>query len=685
MTSSSYRPEIDGLRAIAVLSVVLYHANLGVPGGYVGVDVFFVISGYLITGIILRAQEADRFSLLEFWERRLRRIFPALSAMVVATLGVACYVMLPNELEDVGKSAIAQALFVANVFFWQDTNYFAGPAELKPLLHTWSLAVEEQFYFLLPVLLIALKKQSRQRIFNILITVTIVSFLASLYGVIHHDGATFFLLPTRAWELCFGCLLAASPWKTVSRPKVDHLIAVVGLIGVLGSMFLLDSQTPFPGLAALPSVAGATAILYATGSSENCAVGRLLAFRPLVFVGLISYSLYLWHWPVLVFMKYAGVEVTAANVWLFFVVIGSLAVVSWWFIEKPFREQRLLSRRKTVFLSSIAVSFVCVGLAAVVVYTEGLKSRFQGELLTLVEDTEWRGFEYRHPSYAAVRRDTLPALGVVPEESGKLDFVLWGDSHGMVMSYLFDDVSKQLGLSGVVIARAGRVPLPNVWNAADTTKAKINQELIFGRNVLAFLAKERPRNLFLVSRWSAKCEGMSAIEVLSNPSGAGNAGMVVDAEVVDVSPGNCANAVARQLANLIRTCEQLGIAVWIVKQVPECGEAQPAKDLLLRRTGVLGARPDTPALVADHDLRQQLPTRVFNSLAAGESKVKFLNPSPYFYDANDLHQMSSDGRAFYRDDDHLTRWGLERLRPLFLKTLTSIRSQAAANQVSGGQ
>jgi peptidoglycan/LPS O-acetylase OafA/YrhL len=212
MTGSGYRPEIDGLRALAVVPVVMFHLGLGFPGGFVGVDVFFVISGFLITGIIRRGIEHESFSLAEFWERRIRRIFPALFVMVVATLAVGSWLLLPNELEELGMSSVAQAFLLANVYFWRDTNYFAGPAEFKPLLHTWSLAVEEQFYLFFPLVLSFFRQLSRKKLFALFTAVALTSFAGSVYGAFFHAGATFFLLPTRAWELLIGCMLAVFPW-----------------------------------------------------------------------------------------------------------------------------------------------------------------------------------------------------------------------------------------------------------------------------------------------------------------------------------------------------------------------------------------------------------------------------------------------------------------------------------------
>jgi peptidoglycan/LPS O-acetylase OafA/YrhL len=242
---SGYRPEIDGLRAIAVIAVVMFHLGLGCPGGFVGVDIFFVISGFLITGIVQRRIENKTFSFEDFFSRRIRRIFPALAVMIITSIAAGYLILLPEDLAELGKSSVAQALFVANFYFASDTGYFAGPAELKPLLHTWSLAVEEQFYFIFPILLLILQRLNRGRLVLLLAVAFLISFSASIYGLYVFPTATFFLLPTRAWELLTGCLLALSPWKHNSSDFRDNVIAALGLFVVIVPILLMTVRHLF--------------------------------------------------------------------------------------------------------------------------------------------------------------------------------------------------------------------------------------------------------------------------------------------------------------------------------------------------------------------------------------------------------------------------------------------------------
>ena len=214
MIDFKYRPDVDGLRAVAVTLVLLFHAGLGFSGGFIGVDVFFVISGFLITGLILKEQESGKFSLANFWVRRIRRIIPAATVVVVAVLVAGFFILLPRDYEDLGKSAIAQQLMLSNVYFWRNTGYFDGPADLKALLHTWSLAVEEQFYLGYPFLMMLLHRFGRKVTVGALTFLGVGSLIVSVYGVEHHPSATFFLLPTRAWELLIGGLICFLPKPT---------------------------------------------------------------------------------------------------------------------------------------------------------------------------------------------------------------------------------------------------------------------------------------------------------------------------------------------------------------------------------------------------------------------------------------------------------------------------------------
>ncbi|MEM9840673.1 MAG: acyltransferase family protein [Pseudomonadota bacterium] len=334
-----HRPDIDGLRSLAIIPVVAYHVGSpAVPGGFAGVDVFFVISGFLITMIIRDELLAGSFSLLEFYKRRALRIVPALFVMIAATYAVAYATMLPVQFEDFGASVVAAGLFFSNIYFWQQTDYFAGSSEFLPLLHTWSLAVEEQFYLIFPLVMMAVAWFFRARFAPVLLALVLASFAVCLWGTANEPSATFYLLPTRAWELGIGALVA-----TAHIPKLPRWMAeMASLLGValIGyAVFMLDTSMDFPGYNALfPCLGAALLIAYA----RDTRVGALLSTSPFVGVGKISYSLYLWHWPVIVFYR-LEFHAQPDRVHMFEMVVFSiaLAIASYVFIEAPFRDKRL--------------------------------------------------------------------------------------------------------------------------------------------------------------------------------------------------------------------------------------------------------------------------------------------------------------------------------------------------------
>ena len=301
----SYRRDIDGLRCIAVLSVVAYHAGLSwLGGGFAGVDIFFVISGYLITSLILQEQLDNRFSLGNFYIRRARRLFPALFVVLASSTIFAWWLLMPREMEDFGESLATAAAFSSNFMFWSEAGYFDGPSEFKPLLHTWSLAIEEQYYMLFPLLLLACKAAGRY--LSILLSVALVSLTVAQWFISVAPAATFFLLPHRLWELMVGSLLAVAAirypdWFVHWTPATREAVSLIGLLAIAVTVLTYSSETAFPGVnAALPTLG--TACLIAAGIDGSTATLNLLSMRPFVAIGLISYSLYLWHWPVLVFV-----------------------------------------------------------------------------------------------------------------------------------------------------------------------------------------------------------------------------------------------------------------------------------------------------------------------------------------------------------------------------------------------
>lgn len=389
-----YRKEIDGLRAIAVLSVVLYHAGVGwLPGGFVGVDVFFVISGYLITQILRRDLQAGTFSVLHFYERRVRRIFPALFLVVLVTIPASLLWALPEQVENTSVSALTALFSVSNFYFWQQSGYFAPATDFMPLLHTWSLGVEEQFYLIFPLFLLVLVRL-RLSLFVVTAGLMIPAFAAALWLSEAKPAVAFYLLPARMWELGLGACLALLPNVMGKMPAWPRSLreggAVLGLALIITAVLRLRSDMPFPGWAALlPCIGAALIILYTQGGGI---VQNILSSPIMRFFGLISYSLYLWHWPVLVFtrMLTADAELGLVSASGAVVISITLATLSWRYVEMPFRKSGYVSF--PVLAKGLAITgFITVVLASANLINNGFPSRLSNSaniLLASGTDTD---------------------------------------------------------------------------------------------------------------------------------------------------------------------------------------------------------------------------------------------------------------------------------------------------------
>lgn len=332
----TYRKEIDGLRALAVLPVILFHAGFSLlPGGYTGVDIFFVISGYLITSILIKDLDNNNFSFVSFYERRARRILPAVFIVTFTCIPVAVLLMHPSQLKSFSEALIAISLFSSNILFWKKEDYFAPDAEENPLLHTWSLGVEEQFYIFFPILLLIMWKNKQQSIFFVVTTLCITSILLSEWGWRNTTTANFYLLPTRAWELGVGSLCALTLFKKAITP--NSFLAIGGFASIILSFFIFDEGTPFPSIyATLPVFGTALIIIYASPSNI---IGKLLSAKLLVGIGLISFSIYLWHQPLIAFTRIYGNNQLPEYLLILVALLSiPLAYLSWKYVEQPFRK-----------------------------------------------------------------------------------------------------------------------------------------------------------------------------------------------------------------------------------------------------------------------------------------------------------------------------------------------------------
>lgn len=431
---TKYRADIDGLRAVAVLPVVLFHAGFeAFSGGFVGVDVFFVISGYLITIILITELEVNDFSFRRFYERRARRILPALFFVMALTLPAAWLWMLPGQLDGYFQSIIYVVLFSSNVLFWQEHGYFTGAAELKPLLHTWSLAVEEQFYVLFPILLLLLWKLGRRTAALIIIVLALISLGLSEWAWRNTPVANFYLAPTRAWELLAGSLCAFA--MVGKAPRSSDVLSALGLALIALSILFYDATTPFPSLYAVPPVLGASLIIL-FGAQQGWTT-RLLTSRPLVGIGLISYSTYLWHQPLFAFARIRTVREPTPEL-MFALAALSLVLgwATWRWVERPFRigPHGKFPKPVSILAMSVIASVALVSVGWLGGTKDGAEGRFDPVVLEVLDTANDRAeWTCLYTPFTPLPQGVVDDC-ITPNGAGDVHAMLIGDSHSLSIS-----------------------------------------------------------------------------------------------------------------------------------------------------------------------------------------------------------------------------------------------------------
>jgi peptidoglycan/LPS O-acetylase OafA/YrhL len=491
-----YRSDIDGLRAIAVLPVVGFHAGLpGLSGGFVGVDVFFVISGYLIGSLILQELKAGTFTFSNFYYRRFKRILPALIFMLAVTTVAGLFVLYPARLAEFGRSLAAASLSVANIYFWLTSGYFDAPAATKPLLHTWSLAVEEQFYIVLPPLLMAARGLSLGGRRGLLWMLAAASFVASVIGVYAAPQSTFYLLHTRAWELLLGTLVGM--YAPPAMRAVREGMALSGLAMIAGSVLVFKEGMHFPGLAAVPPCLGAALIIW-SGAGGQTVVGRFLSLKPLTFIGLISYSLYLWHCPIIVLYKQQVLHpVALADQALMIGGALLLATVSWKYVERPFRAPTLSP--KLIFTTSAAGTAALTVAALCLVQMRGLPERFSPAVNLVSSYLDYDGEEQLRSGVCLIGSGYTFAdfdkTTCLRHDLRKKNVVLLGDSHA---AHLYHGLRKQLPDASISQATASGCRATLRHNASDSARCTDLMDYMFD----TYLPAKKPDLLLLAGRWT---------------------------------------------------------------------------------------------------------------------------------------------------------------------------------------
>jgi len=624
------RPDIDGLRAVAVSTVVLYHIGPRyVPGGFVGVDIFFVISGYLITALLLEDIRKERFSIGYFYERRIRRILPALFAVLLTSSIAAWITFFPIATRDYGLSLMATVSFWSNELFRSQVNYFHPAGTTFPLLHTWSLAVEEQFYIFYPLFLFLVSRYLRKRYAVAIGCVMLASFAWSVWRIVPDAQAIFYLAPGRAWELMLGGLLAIGVIPALRRPAAAHALGFLGL-GLIGySVFAFSSSTLFPGVNALFPCVGAALVIY-SGTAAQPVTAWALSARPIVFVGLISYSLYLWHWIILVFTEYyltrplSRFEAVA-------VIVASLlaATLSWRFVENPFRGRGAICTRSALFAGTALIVLLFAAGGALAYFTNGLPNRYSSAVQTMAAGAVDSWSRWDRCKFNICR---------VGSQADDASFILWGDSHVGSLAPMVDREAFALNRSGVVAFGYGCAPLLQVKYSdsgfGDCSKLR--------STALDYIAKHHIENVFLHARW----------------------GLYTDENPFDDLRKKKFAEFEWGLRSTLGELQRRKLNVAIIASVPEPRVDVP---MVLARHSLSGL-PETVAPLLSDIMRNQGHTLEALRRAADEYSVRIVYPHRVLCDTSTC-LVTKDGWPLYMDESHLSTHGAMILAPMFTKLL----------------
>ncbi len=616
----SYRRDVDGLRAIAILLVVLFHADWGFQGGFIGVDVFFVISGYLITGKILQDLARGQFSFREFWLRRVRRIVPAATVTVFSTLVFGFALFLPADLISLSRSAVYQQLMIANAFFWRWTGYFDGSAELKPLLHMWSLAVEEQFYLVFPVLLAFAFFRLKSAVLPLICTVCLASLVMSQWLLKEHGSFSFYMLPTRAWEFLLGSLIWWLPSPAILKFGWARGIFVAHcFLGVLSTGWFYRDYFPFPGVYALLPCVSTMLLIWGNDDSDT-AIGYLLKSTVMVGLGRLSYSWYLTHWPVLAFARYLyglDLSVTITTVAVGLGIVG--AILLFYCIEEPFRRGRfrqLTGKQLMGTLVSFAV-FVVV-FDAVTVASSGAMFRYSERFQQIIAEQRGAVLENYDESLFNANSGMLTSIGVKDQlgAEDKIDFMVWGDSHGTMLAETLDSLAKERGLSGLLASKSGVGPFPGSSRELGKDWNSKVYDVAVGRNI---------QRVLLVGKWNGA--------LLSNSFNERAA-----------------------LTFLVSSLRDGGVDVSVMMQVPQ--QKLDPRSAWIRSGATIKEFPPGLSL-AEYRRGFQPLAGYFDSLAKLGAKI--ISVEDNCFDSVGRSRLGTPDACYYWDDDHLSTLGVDSL------------------------
>jgi len=665
----SYRADIDGLRAVAVLFVMTYHAfpNI-VKGGYIGVDVFFVISGFLITSIILKSLENDGFSFSAFYFNRIKRIYPALITILIATYTIGAFSFFSDELATLGKHTAASLSFVQNFVLYSESGYFSTNAEKVPLMHIWSLGIEEQFYIIYPILFVIWWRAGLN--FNLFFMLIILTSLANSQHLVNKNiVAAYFLPQSRFWELATGGLIAyLTTYKrneiihsmcnftfsdlnhhkiteTQKHIKLGNILSFIGFILIIISALIYKESSKFPGIRAIIPVAGASLIIFA--GEQSWINNKILKQKPLVFIGLISYPLYLWHWPIFSISRILNGENPGYLTRIALIIISiTLAWLTYKLIEKPIRKLPG-NKRKVIILFGISLLIIGWGwlnFKEPSLINTPFKTKSANLYKSRLRPNKPIGdcFDLKTKIRGEVR------FCKNPDKNNRYNFAVIGDSHALSLYNAFDSTSKQKNVGWLFTGKSGCPPLIGIEAVGDD--GICGQ---FNRNAISTIANSGVKTVFLVARWSYYTYG--------DNEGKGVRKISLDGKDLDTTGSKL--ALENGLLNTVEYFQNRGINIVIFSQAPM--QHSEAYDLIRKSNLINHWNSSTPYdLSVEHKqhLRVQFDANQIISKISKKTKAQIFNPERIFCDRNHC-KFYENGSLYYFDDDHLSNAGALKFIP----------------------
>lgn len=640
-----YRSEIDGLRSLAVIPVILFHTGLkSFSGGFVGVDVFFVISGYLITTILLSDLKSGRFSIVHFYERRARRILPALFLVMFSCLPFAWFWLLPQDIKSFSQSLVAVSVFASNILFWLTSGYFDTATELKPLIHTWSLSVEEQYYLLFPLLLFFAYRFGKRWTVSIFGLVAIFSLGLSQWGAFTEPAFAFFMLPTRAWEMVLGAFVAFYySEQNIKKHKywVSEMGSLLGFALICYSIFFFSKQTPFPGLYALvPTIGAALIIVLAT---KKTLIGKLLSTKPFMWMGLISYSAYLWHQPLFAFARLRSFEeISQTHLTVLAIITIPLSWLTWRFVERPFRNNHKVSRNN-IFLLSFIGSIFFFGIGLFGQFSNGFLFHYDSTIqkIFLTKDNGLINICNEEKTSNTSETCTIGDLNTSPT------IAIIGDSHSTRLTYELSFVLKKNNVAAKVYAQPWCPPMLDIGTSNPHKNPSCRD---YRRNTISeIISNPDISNIIMIAEWSNYTQGFRGNDQ--------SVTFYTDSSSLEESLKENSAAVERSLIKTVKILNENGKSVLIIKSVPEYEYSVP---FLLQKnyqnSGVLGLPYTYLVDKYRYNQRNKEIEIIFQNRLI-KNRVKFLDTYNIYCPDHICKTFTYDGESYYIDGNHLTRAG----------------------------